>query len=109
MKISREKAIEVYEDVRKNGEEKRKRDKVTRRIEEEKYIADGWEYTFYFCEGTIVKIEERNPEGNGSAEHAGTGRIRNGMRFLHYTNPGDICSTLAEIIRETGTDIRKNS
>ena len=60
MKISREKAIEVYEDVRKNGEEKRKRDKVTRRIEEEKYIAVGWEYTFYFCEGTIVKIEEYN-------------------------------------------------
>lgn len=60
MKVNREKANRVYKEVKQSGTVKSERTKITRTLEIEVIVLDGWEYTFYFLKGTLVKIEEYN-------------------------------------------------
>ena len=60
MKVNREKANRVYKEVKQSGTVKSERTKITRTLEIEVIVLDGWEYTFYFLKGALVKIEEYN-------------------------------------------------
>ena len=60
MKVNKEEINKVYNEVKENGIVKSERTKITRTMEIEVIVSDGWEYTFYFLKGVLVKIEEYN-------------------------------------------------
>ena len=59
MKITEQKAQELYKELKEKGE-LIKKEKLTPRITVEKYTFDGWTSLVQFFEGKIVQIDEYN-------------------------------------------------
>lgn len=60
MEMSREKGMEMIEELRRDGAEEKPTIQVTPTITETTFLLDGWQYKCLFYKGDLVKIESYN-------------------------------------------------